>query len=193
MNLHTYTGWGTVTYWNAYVANTQMHGRGTFFDTRLDDRDKFPVAARTRLGHTRANDDRATARLAALHFYQLVLPPPKPPEDTYDKAAAARGKAVFEGKARCATCHVQPLFTEPGWAMHTAAEIGIDDFQASRSPDGRYRTTPLRALFIRAKGGFYHDGRFKDLAAVVAHYDRHLGLGLSESETSDLINYLKSL
>jgi mono/diheme cytochrome c family protein len=193
VNLHTYTGWGTVTYWNAYVANTQMHGRGTFFDARLDDSVKFPVAARTQLGHTRAADDRASAKLAALHFYQLVLPPPKPPEDSYDKPAAQRGKALFEGKARCATCHVPPLFTEPGWAMHTPAEIGIDDFQASRSPDGRYRTTPLRALFIRAKGGFYHDGRFKDLAAVVAHYDRHLRLGLSDAEANDLINYLKSL
>jgi hypothetical protein len=193
VNLHTYTGWGTVTYWNAYVANTQMHGQGTFFDTRLDAAEKFPLAARAKLGHTRARDDRTTAKLAALHFYQLVLPPPKPPEDSYDKAAAARGEVIFAGKGRCSTCHVPPLFTEPGWAMHTADEIGIDDFQARRSPDERYRTTPLRGLFVRAKGGFYHDGRFKDLAAVVDHYDRHLRLGLRENERNDLVNYLKSL
>jgi hypothetical protein len=193
VNLHTYTGWGTVTYWNAYVANTQMHGQGTFFDRRLDDKEKFPLAAAARLGHTRAGEDRVSAKLAALHFYQLALPPPKPPEDSYDKSAAARGEALFEGKARCATCHVPPLFTEPGWAMHTAAEIGIDDFQASRSPDGRYRTTPLRGLFVRAKGGFYHDGRFATLQDVVNHYDRTLGLGLTATERSNLVEFLKSL
>jgi hypothetical protein len=193
VNLHTYTGWGTVTYWNAYVANTQMHGRGTFFDPRLDDANKFPLAARDRVGHTRASEDRVSPKLAALHFYQLALPPPKPPDDSFDKKGAARGKQIFEGKARCATCHVPPLFTEPGWPMHTGAEIGIDDFQARRSPDGRYRTTPLRGLFVRTKGGFYHDGRFKDLAAVVDHYNGHLRLGLSAAERSDLVEYLKSL
>ena len=77
--------------------------------------------------------------------------------------------------------------------MHTAAEIGIDDFQARRSPDGRYRTTPLRGLFVRTKGGFYHDGRFRDLAAVVDHYDGHLRLGLNGNERHDLIEFLKSL
>jgi hypothetical protein len=48
---------------------------------------------------------------------------------------------------RCSTCHVPALFTEPGWAMHTADEVGIDDFQASRSPEGRYHTTPLKGLW----------------------------------------------
>ena len=116
------------------------------------------------------------------------------PAGSFSAAAASRGKGVFEGKARCASCHVPPLFVEPGWPMHTGAEIGIDDFQASRSPDKRfYRTTPLAGLFTRAKGGFYHDGRFADLAAVVAHYDGHLKLQLSESEKADLVEYLKSL
>ena len=100
---------------------------------------------------------------------------------------------MFEGKGRCATCHVPPLFTEPGWPMHTAAEIGVDDFQARRSPDGMYRTTPLAGLFVREKGGFYHDGRFTGYRAVVDHYDNHLRLGLGENEKRDLIEYLKSL
>lgn len=77
--------------------------------------------------------------------------------------------------------------------MHSGAEIGIDDLQASRSPDGMYRTTPLRGLFARAKGGFYHDGRFPDYQAVVDHYDRHFRLGLSEPEKRGLIEYLKQL
>jgi hypothetical protein len=198
MNLHTWTGnWGTISYWNAYVAVTQMHGQGTFFDPRLDDAKKFPVAARTRLGHTvPQGEDKVTSKLAPLHMYQLSLPTPKPLEGSFDKAAAARGQSLFGGKARCASCHVPPLYTEPGWALHSAEEIGIDDFQAQRSPDGRYHTVPLRALWDSKKihkGGFYHDGRFATLADVVAHYDRHFGLRLSEAEKADLLEFLKSL
>jgi hypothetical protein len=195
VNLHTYTGWGSVTYWNAYVANTQMHGQGTFFDPRIQKNPgQFPIGAKANLGNVRSNPDLVTSKLAALHFYQLAIPAPKPKEDSYDAAAAAQGKLVFAGKGRCASCHVPPLFTEPGWSMHTAEEIGIDDFQASRSPDKKfYRTTPLGGLFVRAKGGFYHDGRFADYRAVVDHYDRHLSLKLSEGEKNQLIEYLKSL
>ena len=194
VNLHTYSGWGSVTYWNAYVANNEMYGKGFFFDPRLDDASKFPVAARARFGHRQSpGDDRITSKLAALHFYQLAIPAPVPPEGSFEASAAARGKALFEGRARCATCHVPPLYTEPGWNMHKASEIGIDDFQSARSPDGRYRTTPLKGLFTRKKGGFYHDGRFADYAAVVDHYDGFLRLGLSPPEKADLQEFLKSL
>jgi hypothetical protein len=193
VNLHTYNGWGSVPYWNAYVAVTQMHGSGTFFDPRLSDAARYPVSAKNRLWNVRSADDRVTGKLAALHYYQLAIPAPKAKPGTYDAAAAARGREVFDGKGRCATCHVPPLFTEPGWSMHSAQELGIDDFQASRSPDGMYRTTPLSGLFVRAKGGFYHDGRFGDYRAVVDHYDRHFRLGLSEEEKRDLIEYLKQL
>jgi hypothetical protein len=193
VNLHTYTGWGSVTHWNAYVAVTQMHGKGTFFDPRLNNAKQFPIAAKAHFGNVRSNPDLVTSKLAALHFYQLAIPVPKPPASSFNAQAAERGKAVFEGKAKCAACHVPPLYSEPGWPMHTAKEIGIDDFQANRSPDKRYRTTPLRGLFIRMKGGFYHDGRFPDLAAVVSHYNRHLKLNLTEQEKVSLIEYLKSL
>jgi cytochrome c peroxidase len=97
------------------------------------------------------------------------------------------------GKAKCASCHVPPLFSEPGWPMHTAEEIGIDDFQSSRSPERMYRTTPLAGLFTRAKGGFYHDGRFADLNAVVEHYQGVLKFSLTQAERRDLVEYLKSL
>ena len=198
INLHTWTGaWGTVSYWNAYVAVTQMHGQGNFFDPRLDDARKYPVAARLKTGHTRApGEDKVTSKLGPLHFYQLSLPAPKALPESFDKAAAERGGGVFNGKARCASCHMPPLFTEPGWGLHTGAEIGIDEFQAQRSPDGRYHTMPLRALWDTKKihkGGFYHDGRFATLADVVNHYDRHFGTRLSEQEKTDLIEYLKSL
>lgn len=193
VNLHTYTGWGSVTHWNAFVSNLEMQGKGTFWDPRLNDATKFPVAARAGLGNLRNTPDLITSKLAALHFYQLAIPAPTPPAGSFNAIAAARGQQVFNAKAQCARCHVPPLFTEPGWNMHTPAEIGIDDFQAMRSPDERYRTTPLGGLFARQKGGFYHDGRFATMLDVVNHYNQVLSLGLTDQEKNDLVEYLKSL
>ena len=193
VNLHTYTGWGSVPYWNAFVANLEMHGQGIFYDPRLDNAKQFPVAARNRSGHVTNSPDLITPKLAALHFYQLALAAPTPPDGSFDPAAAARGARLFRGKAECATCHVPPLFTEPGWNLHTPAEIGIDRFQADRSPTHRYRTTPLKGLWAHQKGGFYHDGRFATLGEVVDHYDRFFELGLTPREKQDLAQYLKSL
>jgi cytochrome c5 len=193
VNLHTWTGWGSVTHWNAFVANLEMHGSGTFFDPRLNDAAKFPIAAREGFGNVRNVPDLITPKLPALHFYQLAIPAPTPPAGSFDAAAAARGAVVFSGQAKCSTCHVPPIFTEPGWNMHTAAEIGIDDFQAKRSPDERYRTSPLKGLWTHQKGGFYHDGRFATLRDVIEHYNTFLGTGLSEQQKLDLVEYLKSL
>ncbi len=193
VNLHTWTGWGSIPYWNAFVANIEMHGKGTFYDPRLNDASKFPIAARAGFGHIRSSPDLITSKLPALHAYQLSLLAPLPPTGSFNRGAARRGQALFNGKAQCATCHVPPLFTEPGWNLHTAAEIGIDDFQANRSPDGRYRTSPLKGLWTHTKGGFYHDGRFPTLLDVVNHYDAFFLLGLTDREKSDLVEYLKSL
>jgi len=193
VNLHTWTGWGGISHWNAFVANLEMHGQGTFFDPRLDDATRFPVAARAGSGHVQAEEDRITALLPALQIYQLSLPVPKAPRSSYNSAAAKRGEALFNGKAKCSGCHVPPLYTEPGWNMHTGAEIGIDEFQASRAPDGRYRTTPLRGLWTHTTGGFYHDGRFPTLNAVVNHYNSHFSLSLTSGERYALMEFLKSL
>jgi hypothetical protein len=193
VNLHTYTGWGGVPHWNAFVANLEMHGQGTFIDARLNDALRFPVAARAGFAEVRHDPDLTTSKLPALHYYQLSIPAPKPPKGSFDPAAVRAGKDVFNGAAGCASCHVPPLFTEPGWNMHTPAEIGIDDFQSSRSPDAHYRTTPLAGLFTRQKGGFYHDGRFPDLRAVVEHYNQTFSLNLSEQAKRNLIEYLRSL
>src|SRR5512143_1922976 len=193
VNLHTWTGWGSVPYWNAFVANLEMHGKGTFYDPRLNDPVKFPVAARAGFANVRNTPDLITSKLAALQFYQLAIPAPRPPVGSFDRQAAARGELLFNGKANCASCHVPPLFTEPGWNMHTPAEIGIDDFQANRAPDGRYRTSPLGGLWTHMKGGFYHDGRFATLADVVNHYNNFFHLSLTEPESRDLVEYLKSL
>jgi hypothetical protein len=193
VNLHTFEGWGSVPYWNAFVANLEMHGKGTFFDSRLKNASQFPIAAKAGFNNVRNTPDLVTAKLPALHFYQMAMPAPKAPAGSFDAAAAGRGKTVFDGKAKCATCHVPPIFTEPGWNMHTASEIGIDDFQANRGPDKRYRTTPLAGAWAREKGGYYHDGRFPTLGDVVTHYNQALRIGLTEQEKKDLVEYLKSI
>ena len=195
VNLHTYTGWGSITYWNAFVAVLEMHGKGNFFDPRLDDATQFPVAARARSGHVQVDEDedQVTSKLGPLHAYELSIPAPAPPAGSFDVAAAERGDKLFAGKGQCTSCHVEPLTTEPGWNMHTPAETGIDDFQSSRAPDKRYRTTPLHGLFAHVKGGFYHDGRFATLLDVVNHYDSFMHLGLSAAEKNDIVEYLKSL
>src|SRR6185503_5648622 len=128
-NLHMWTGgWGNVTYWNAYVANLELQGQGTFFDARLNDPDKYPVAAKLGFGNKRSKsieDDHVTDKLAALQFYQLAIPAPPAPDSIFNKEAAARGKVLFNGKANCASCHVPPLFAEPGWSTHKPSDICI--------------------------------------------------------------------
>ena len=193
VNLHTWTGFGSVPYWNAYVAATEMHGSGTFFDQRLNNPDQYPVAAKSGSFNTRGTPDLVSSKLPALHFYQLAIPAPKAPKGSFDVAAAGRGKEVFEGRGQCATCHVAPTYTEPGENLHSPEEMGIDSFQADRSPTHKYRTAPLAGLWTHQKGGFYHDGRFANLAAVIDHYDRNFRLGLNGQEKADLVEYLKSL
>jgi cytochrome c peroxidase len=141
--------------------------------------------------------------LPALQFYQLAIPAPKPrPDDDFNPAAAARGDELFSGKAKCDSCHREPLWTEPGWNLHKPAEIGIDSFEADRAPDGVYKTMNLAGVYIREngrfmapanKGRFYHDGRFATLKDVVKHYNTFFHLGLTEQEMDDLVEYLKSL
>jgi hypothetical protein len=193
VNLHTYTGWGSVPYWNAFVANLEMHGKGNFFDPRLNEPTKFPIAVKAGFANVRNTPDLITSKLAALHLYQLGLEAPKPPSKSFDPAAAKRGEKIFNGIGTCAGCHIPPLFTEPGQNLHPPAAICTDSFQADRSPTGMYRTTPLKGLPAHAKGGFWHDGRFPTLDAVVEHYNSCFGLGLSAGQRADLVQFLESL
>jgi len=206
-NQHTWTGaWGTVTYWNAFVANLEMHGTGRFFDPRLNNAAQFPVAAAHHLGdlpHISPDDDLITSKLPALQFYQLAIPAPSPqPGTDFNEAAAKRGDELFSGKAQCNNCHVEPLWTEPGWNLHKPEEIGIDSFEADRAPDHTYKTMNLAGLYVREnglfmktanKGRYFHDGRFATLLDVVNHYNTFFNLGLTEQEKRDLVEYLKSL
>jgi hypothetical protein len=204
---HTWTGsWGAVSYWNAFVANLEMRGIGRFFDPRLNNAAKFPIAAANGfadLPHIPPDQDRITKKLPALHFYQLAIPAPAPePAVDFNVESAERGDELFSGKAKCNDCHVEPLWTEPGWNLHTPAEIGIDSFQADRSPDGVYKTMNLAGIFVREnglfmnpanKGRYYHDGRFATLLDVVNHYNTRFNLGLTAQEKVDLVEHLKSL
>jgi cytochrome c peroxidase len=106
----------------------------------------------------------------------------------------------FSGKAKCNNCHVEPLWTEPGWNLHLPQDIGVDSFEADRAPKKSYKTMNLAAIFVREnglfmrpenKGHFYHDGRFATLHDVVNHYDTLLSLDLTDQEKADLVELFK--
>jgi mono/diheme cytochrome c family protein len=175
--LETYTGDGSVSYWNAYVAITQMGGQGSFSDDRIG----LDIVQ---------EPDLVTPKLPALRDYQLSLEPPAPPPGSFDAAAAARGRVLFEGAATCATCHAGESFTDAP-ALHAASETGMEPVHASRSATGMYRTTPLRGAWQRAP--YFHDGSAAALADVVEHYDTTLSLSLSGAQRRDLVAYLRSL
>jgi mono/diheme cytochrome c family protein len=175
----TYTADGPISYWNAYVAVTQMHGQGTFVDPRLG----ISVVQ---------TPDLVTPKLPALLAYQLSLETPDAPAGSFDRGAAGRGRAVFVTVGRCAQCHVGPALTDVNrGVLHDASETGMDPAYALRTATKRYRTTPLRGLWQH--GPYFHDGSAATLADVVEHYNRVLALGLSQRQKHDLVEYLKSL
>lgn len=175
--LETYTGEGPISYWNAYVAVTQMGGQGTFQDERLG----LDVTA---------DPDLVTPKLPALRDYQFSLLPPAPAPGSFEPAAAARGQALFEGTGQCVTCHSGESFSDAP-TLHEAAATGMDENEARRSATGKYRTTPLRGVATHPP--FFHDGSAATLLDVVEHYDATLELGLTSDERSDLVEYLRSL
>lgn len=134
--------------------------------------------------------DRVTPMLPALREYQFSIAAPPPPAGSFDATAAARGKALFEGAARCSSCHTGPSFTDAPM-LHAASEIGVSPDEARRSATGMYRTTPLRGAWQHPP--YFHDGSAATLADVVDHYNETLQLGLSAADRSDLAQYLLSL
>jgi hypothetical protein len=175
--LETYTGEGPISYWNAYVAVTQMHGQGSFSDPRIG----IEIVAQP---------DRVTPKLPVLRDYQFTLEAPAPPVGSFDPVAAARGRVVFMGAGRCASCHIPPTFTVAP-VLHTPAETGMDGVLAGRGATGRYRTTPLRGAWQHPP--YFHNGSAATLEAVVDHYNSVLGLGLTSAQRADLVQFLKSL
>jgi cytochrome c553 len=178
-----YTGDDTISYWNAYVAITQMHGHGHFVDERIGVDVNNPP-------------DLVSSKLAALRTYQFSLETPNAIPGTFDADAAKRGRAVFNSVAGCANCHVGSVYTDVNQGiLHTPAEVGQDPIYALRSVTKLYRTTPLRGLWHppQLTGPYFHDGNASTLAAVVDHYVQLKGLTLTAQQKSDLIEYLKTL
>jgi mono/diheme cytochrome c family protein len=185
VQFETYTADGPISYWNSYVGVGQMGGHGSFTDQRIG------------VSITQT-PDLVTPKLAALLDYQLQLRAPDPPAGSFDRDAANRGRRLFRDEARCSTCHQGPNFTDvlsgptPSVPfLHDPAEVGMDPGYAERTATGKYRTTPLRALWQHAP--YFHDGSAPDLLAVVNHYDQLFGLNLTAAQKADLVAYLKSL
>ena len=173
----TYTAEGPISYWNAYVAVTQMGGQGNFSDQRLGIDIKH-------------SPDLVTSKLPALRAYQHSLPSPPPPAGSFDAAGAQRGRMVFDRS--CASCHVGGTGTDNnGGKLHAPSETGMDAAYAARTASKQYRTTPLRGLWQHPP--YFHDGSAATLADVVTHYNRVRKLGLTAEQQRDLIEYLKSL
>ena len=185
VGFETYTGDGPISYWNNYVAVTQMGGHGSFCDTRIN-------VCITQ------EPDLVTPKLPALLQYQLSIDAPRPPVGSFDRVAARRGEAIFKGKAQCDSCHIPPTFTDvlagtdPSVPfLHAPEEIGVDAAYADRSATKLYRTTPLRALWQHPP--YFHDGSAGTLIDVVNHYDSLFGLRLTANQKTDLVEYLKTL
>jgi mono/diheme cytochrome c family protein len=193
VGFETFTGDGPISYWNSYVAVTQMGGQGRFVDSRIG------LAVEQR-------PDRVTSKLPALLDYQLSLLAPPPPAGTFDPAARERGRLVFNSTAaRCSTCHIPTanytdVLSGPDPAvplLHAATAIGANPSYAARSATAKvsqvpsYRTTPLRALWQHPP--YFHDGHATTLAAVVEHYVGVFDLALTTQQKADLVEFLKSL
>lgn len=184
-----FTGDGQeISYWNRYVAVTQMGGHGTFKDPRI---------GTTGVDVTNGTDDLVSSKLPALQAYQISLPSPPPPKGSFNAEAAQRGEQLFRGTAGCAGCHSGPLFTDAGTRLHDPSEVvsepeaaGVPSY-ASRSATKKYRTTPLKGVWQHAP--YFHNGSAKTLEAVVTTYNERKSLGLSKAQVSDVAEYLKSL
>jgi mono/diheme cytochrome c family protein len=182
----TTTGDGEeISYWNRYVAVTQMGGHGSFEEQR------------TGVEVTNGDDDLVSDELPALQEYQLSLPSPAPPAGSFDAAAAERGEKVFRGAGQCSSCHQGNLFTDAAKTLHDASEVASEPeadgtpSYASRSATKQYRTSPLRGVWQHPP--YFHNGSAATLEDVVERYDSKLSLELSSSAKADLVEYLKSL
>ncbi len=175
---------GPVAYWNRYVAVTQMHGHGYFADARLNN---------WVVDH-REGDDLVTDKLPALQAYQFSITAPTPPVNSFDATAAVRGKALFSGKGKCASCHSGPLFTDVvyGGRLHPQnASVAVDKDYVNRSATKKWRVSPLKGIWQHPP--YFHDGSAATLNDVVVRYNQERNLNLTTTERADLTEYLKSL
>ena len=186
-----YSGFSSLSQWINFVAVIELNGQGNYTDPRLNDPDKFPIAVATNAFNRTAENDIFGPQAEALEQYILSLNAPVVDPSRFDEEAAIRGQALFNGKADCFSCHAGNTFTDN--ILRDPEEINIDGVLANRFPSGQYRTTPLRGLLTKEKGGYFHDGRFQTLSDVINHYDDSFSLDLTNDEKNDLEQYLNAL
>jgi cytochrome c peroxidase len=121
---------------------------------------------------------------ALLAFLDTLDDPPNPHRSPPE--AIARGRKLFEGKARCAHCHKGEYYTSPGnYDVH----LGPDG-----SPYRLWNPPSLRGLWDR--GPYLHDGRAGTLDELLEKHHAPEKLGgeeLTPAERRDLIAFLRSL
>ena len=202
VNLHTWTGWGGVPHWNAFVATLEMQGKGRFWDPRLNNPAQFPIAAAHGFGDLRLPNGNISIPMTIrspvnlLRCSSISSPSPRHSLPLVRSTGRPRLAATScSAEKRSATTVMSSRFGQiPAGICTRLSEVCIDSFSGepcagSEVPNSRRSA----ALFTHLKGGFYHDGRFKTLNAVVAHYNTCMNLGLTAGEQSDLIQYLLSL
>jgi len=186
-----YAGFSNLSQWINFVAVIELGGQGNYTDPRLADPVKFPIAVATNAANRVAENDVFGPQSDALEAYILSLKAPQADASRFDETAAIRGQELFGGKAACVNCHTGNTLTDN--VLRDPSEINIDGVLANRFPSGQYRTTPLRGLLTKEKGGYFHDGRFETLSDVINHYDDSFTLELTDAEKSDLEQYLNAL
>jgi hypothetical protein len=193
VNLHTWTGWGSIPYWNAFVAVLEMHGQGTFFDARLDNAAQFPIAAENHFGHVNATGGPGQRQVARVAGLPALVASTQGAEGVVRPGGGSARQGDVQRQRRVLDL---PRATDVHRAGQQPAPGQPDrhrQLRGDRSPTHMYRTSPLAGLWSHQKGGFYHDGRFPDLLSVVKHYDSTFHLGLSARQQNDLVQYLLSL
>ena len=186
INKITFAGDGDeLAYWNSLVAVVELGGQGHFKDARIN------------LDVTHGSQDLVTSKLQTLAYYQLSIPAPTPKAGSFDVAAADRGKAIFNGKANCASCHSGASFTDANLRLHPASDsMGEPEPNggvafSTRSATKQYRTTPLKGIWQHAP--YFHNGSAATLDDVVQRYNTRQSLKLTTAEMADLVQFLKSI
>jgi cytochrome c peroxidase len=145
-------------------------------------------------------------RGSQVHFMaevqELLDFPPAPGLDLFGKldtkkfgpdSPEYRGQDLFFGKAKCATCHPAPYYTDN--SMH---DLKIERFYGTQTINGLVATSqgpiksfPLRG--IKESPPYFHDGRLLTLEDVVEFFNLILELKLNAPEKSDLVAFMRQL
>ncbi|MDA3898172.1 MAG: cytochrome B6 [Desulfobacteraceae bacterium] len=133
-------------------------------------------------------------------FLAILDFPPAPKLDIYgnldEKMASAselRGEQIFNGSARCASCHPAPYYTDN--SMH---DLKAERFYKQEmvngmmmAHDGKIKTFPLRG--IKDSPPYMHDGRCFTLEDIVEYFNLIQQLNLNAKEKKDLVAFMSCL